>query len=84
MHHCLFGEVYGAWMIEELKEHGYSISPGAIYPVFKSLESNGLLISRDEQIGKTKRRYYKITIKGKKELKDAKIKLKELIGEILD
>ncbi|MAX65346.1 MAG: PadR family transcriptional regulator, partial [Halobacteriovoraceae bacterium] len=84
LHHAQNQEIYGAWMIEELKEHGYKISPGAIYPIFKSLEKKQLLKARYEQKGKIKRRWYKCTPKGKRELAKAKIKLKELIGEILD
>lgn len=84
LHHCKIGPVYGAWMIEELEEHGYKISPGSLYPIMQGLEKKGLLISKIKQSGKIKRRYYKITPKGVRELKDAKNKLKELIGEILN
>ncbi len=84
LHHCLKEEIYGAWMMVELEEHGYKISPGSLYPMLRSLEQKGLISSRDEQDGKVKRKYYKITSKGKKELAEAKIKLKELIGEILE
>lgn len=83
LHHCLKGEIFGAWMIEELEEHGYKISPGSLYPLLKSMEEKGLIISRQEQNGKIKRKLYRITSKGKKELSEAKIKLKELISEIL-
>lgn len=84
LHHCLKDEIYGAWMMEELEEHGYKISPGSLYPLLRSLEQKGLINSREEQDGKIKRKYYRITAKGKKELSQAKEKLKELIGEILE
>lgn len=84
LHHCLKEEIYGAWMMEELEEHGYKISPGSLYPLLKSLEQKGLISSRQIQEGKVMRKYYRITAKGKKELAEAKIKLKELIGEILE
>jgi DNA-binding PadR family transcriptional regulator len=48
------------------------------------MESKGLILSRQEQTGKIKRKFYRITPKGKKELAQAKIKLRELIGEILE
>lgn len=83
LHHCLKEEIYGVWMIEELKEHGYKISPGSIYPLLRNLEEKRLIRSRIEQIGKVKRKFYRITPKGKKELISSKIKLKELMGEIL-
>ncbi|MBL0955755.1 MAG: helix-turn-helix transcriptional regulator [Leptospira sp.] len=84
LHHCLNEEIYGVWMMEELREHGYKISPGSLYPLLKQLEEKGLIRSRIEQLGKVKRKYYRITPKGKKELTSAKFKLKELIGEILN
>lgn len=84
LHHCLKEEIYGAWMMEELEEHGYKISPGSLYPMLRSLEQKGLIISREEQEGKIKRKYYRISARGKKELAEAKGKLKELIGEILE
>lgn len=84
LHHCLKEEIYGAWMMEELEEHGYTISPGSLYPMLRSLEQKCLILSREEQEGKIKRKYYRITAKGKKELAEAKEKLKELIGEILE
>lgn len=84
LHQCLKEEIYGVWMIEELREHGYKISPGSLYPLLKHLEEKGLIRSRVEQLGKVKRKFYRITPRGKKELTSAKIKLKELIGEILN
>ncbi|MCW7469523.1 PadR family transcriptional regulator [Leptospira kanakyensis] len=83
LHHCEKEEIYGVWMIEELKEHGYKISPGSLYPLLKNLEDKGFIRSRKEQMGKVMKKFYRITPKGKKELSSAKIKLKELIGEIL-
>jgi PadR family transcriptional regulator, regulatory protein PadR len=84
LHHCLKDEIYGAWMMEELQQHGYKISPGSLYPLLRSLEEKGLISSREEQDGKVKKKYYRITSKGRKELSEAKVKLKELIGEILE
>ena len=84
LHHCEHEEIYGVWMMKELEEHGYNISPGALYPIFKTLEKNGLIKSRESQEGKTKRKYYKLTPKGKKELAEIRLKLKELIGELLE
>lgn len=84
LHHAKIEEIYGSWMIQELREHGYEISPGAIYPIFKSLEKKGLLKSREEREGKVRRKLYKITPMGSRELKEAKLKLKELMGEVLD
>ncbi len=32
LHHAAERPIYGSWMIEELHEHGYEISPGTLYP----------------------------------------------------
>ena len=84
LHHCEKEEIYGIWMMKELEEHGYTISPGALYPIFKNLEKSGLIKSRAVQDGKTKRKFYRLTSKGKKELIEIRLKLKELIWEILE
>ena len=35
--------VVGFWMIEELSRHGYSLSPGTMYPMLRSMELKGWL-----------------------------------------
>ncbi|MGW4967099.1 PadR family transcriptional regulator [Nonomuraea sp. NPDC004186] len=32
LHHAAEQDIHGAWMTEELKRHGYAISPGTLYP----------------------------------------------------
>jgi DNA-binding PadR family transcriptional regulator len=46
LHHAAEEEIHGAWMSEELAEHGYEISPGTLYPTLHRLEKGGLLTSR--------------------------------------
>lgn len=48
LHHASEGPVYGLWMISELAEHGYSVSPGTLYPILHSMETAGLLKSRQQ------------------------------------
>ena len=33
LHHAVEGEFFGNWMLEELREHGYKIGPGTLYPM---------------------------------------------------
>ncbi|WP_374701200.1 PadR family transcriptional regulator [Thalassobacillus sp. C254] len=40
-------------MIEELKNHGYDISPGTIYPTLHQLEEKGYL-NKEEKSGQRK------------------------------
>ncbi|MGE5443440.1 MAG: PadR family transcriptional regulator [Ignavibacteriales bacterium] len=75
--------IYGLWLIEELKKHGYDISPGTLYPVLHSLEEDKLLESYQETVNGKVRKYYRITLKGKKALNEAKVKIKELVNEVM-
>lgn len=84
LHHAIERPIYGSWMIEELHEHGYEISPGTLYPMLHGLERKGYLKMRQEGPGKRARRLYTITARGRAALDDAKEKVKELFGEILE
>src|SRR5215472_9178495 len=83
LHHASEHPVYGLWLIEELEEHGYRVSPGTLYPLLHSLEKSELLASHNELYEGKIRRYYKITANGRRQLKKAKLQLMELMGEIL-
>jgi len=83
LHHADEEEVYGLWLMEELRRHGYDISPGTLYPILHSLEKEKLLESRKETIGGKVRKYYKITRAGRRALKLAKCKIKELVDEVM-
>jgi len=82
LHHASKGEIYGAWMMEELRRHGYSVSPGTLYPVLNSLEKKGYLDSRRDVVDGRARKYYRITRGGRKVLDDAREKIKELNVEV--
>ncbi len=81
LHHAAEGELYGQWMIDELHHHGYEISPGTLYPMLHAMEQKGYLQSRTERLGRTVRRYYKATAKGKKALVVVRKYLAELQSE---
>jgi DNA-binding PadR family transcriptional regulator len=84
LHHAVARSIYGSWMIEELHEHGYEISPGTLYPMLHSLERKGYLKMRQEGPGKRARRLYRTTAKGRTALADAKDKVRELFGELYE
>lgn len=84
LHHAAEGEVYGGWIIEELRRHGYRISAGTLYPMLHGLERKGHLESRQEGAGKRARRLYAITPKGRRALAGAREKVKELFGELFE
>ncbi|MGG4167906.1 PadR family transcriptional regulator [Rossellomorea vietnamensis] len=84
LHHAKEEPIYGTWMLEELKEHGYSISSGTLYPILHSMETDGLLIKEDKNVDGKIRKYYSITDKGSAVLIEARNKAFELFKEIKD
>ena len=82
LYHASIEPVYGNWLIEELAEHGYKLSPGTLYPILHSLEEETLLKSFEETIGGKIRKNYEITDEGRSELEEAKAYLSELAEEI--
>mgnify|MGYP002511788667 FL=1 len=84
LHHAKEHPVFGVWMLEELREHGYTISPGTLYPILHSMESDGLLMKEDRKVEGKIRKYYTITEKGDLILIEARKKAYELFKEIND
>lgn len=83
LHHAVEGELYGHWMIEELRRHGYRMSPGTLYPMLHSLERKGYLKSRITGVGRRARRLYRATKKGRDALGFAKARVQELFRELI-
>ena len=83
LHHAAEEPVVGQWMLEELRRHGYEVSPGTLYPVLKRLEERGWLRCRfDPAAGKRARREYVLTARGRRALELVKRYLGELRGEV--
>ena len=82
LYHASQEPAYGTWLIEELAEHGYKLSPGTLYPILHGLEES-LLSSYEEVINGKVRKDYAITPAGRKVLKNARKKVGELSREIL-
>lgn len=82
LHHAAEHDVYGQWMIEELAHHGYTLSPGTLYPMLHAMERKGYLQSRKEPRGRTFRRVYQATDLGREALEVGRAKLRELFQEV--
>jgi PadR family transcriptional regulator PadR len=83
LHHASDEPVYGLAMIEELRRHGYAISPGTLYPVLHSLEQAGYLSREDRNVEGKVRKYYTITDAGELALAAARARIRELVDEVL-
>ncbi|MGH7617491.1 MAG: PadR family transcriptional regulator [Gemmatimonadaceae bacterium] len=85
LHHASEEPIFGLGMIEELGRHGYHMSAGTLYPILHSLESRGYLRSTIRQTPDARRRrVYRITPAGRRALAEAKLKVRELFGELFE
>jgi DNA-binding PadR family transcriptional regulator len=82
LQHASTGPVFGLWIISELSEHGYRLSPGTLYPILHGLEKKGYLKSCMSHVGKSRRRLYEITDRGRHALTRSKRRVSELFGEM--
>jgi PadR family transcriptional regulator PadR len=83
LHHAAEEPVYGMWLIEELRRHGYDLSPGTLYPILHGLEDAGYLESEERVVSGKVRKYYTITDAGRDMLAQARKQIRELTGEVL-
>ena len=84
LHHAAEGKIYGQWIIEELRRHGYNISPGTLYPLLKRMERNGWLkCAATGSSGAHARKEYRLTRGGAKILKLIRAQVEELHGEVV-
>jgi len=84
LHHAAEEPIFGLGMIEELARHGYRISPGSLYPLLHSLEKKGYLRASEQRSGKSLRKVYRATPVGRKALRSAKSKVRELFRELIE
>ena len=82
LHHAAEKPLYGIWIAEELAHHGYKLSAGTLYPLLHGLETKGYLRSHEERNGKVARQMYEITPLGRKALRAARDRVRELFGEM--
>ncbi|HDZ90979.1 MAG: helix-turn-helix transcriptional regulator [Deltaproteobacteria bacterium] len=84
LYHASRDRIFGLWVIEELRRHGYELSPGTLYPILHRMEKKGYLRSKREVVKGKTRRAYSITARGEEVLREAKTKVRELFGELFE
>ena len=84
LYHASKERIFGLWIIEELRRHGYELSPGTLYPILHRMEKKGYLNSEKEIVKGKIRRVYSITAPGMEMLTEAKSKVRELFGELFE
>jgi PadR family transcriptional regulator, regulatory protein PadR len=84
LYHAAKEPIYGAEITAELVRHGYRLSQGTLYPTLHKLERLGYLKSRTEVVAGKQRKYYQATVAGRKVVAEARERLLELVGEVVD
>ena len=84
LHHANEEPIFGTEITEELSRHGYSISPGTLYPTLHRLEKEGYLERKSKIVDGKVRKYYNITESGRKALEQSRKQIKELVDEVLE
>ncbi len=83
LYHAIKEPIFGVEMMEELGRHGYDVGAGTLYPMLHQLEEAGYLTSYTEVVAGKQRIYYRATPEGAAALEAAKVKLRELVSEVL-
>lgn len=82
LHHACTEGVVGHHMLQELREHGYDVSPGTLYPLLHRMERNGWLSSGPDDAAVHAARTYRITPLGSEVLAQASAYVRELHREL--
>jgi DNA-binding PadR family transcriptional regulator len=81
LHHSGERGVYGQWMLQELQEHGYRLSPGTLYPILARMARRGWLSATEPKRAKAPR-LYRLTPHGHEVLTQILESLDELYREV--
>lgn len=84
LYHASKDRIFGLEMIEELREHGYDLSPGTLYPILRAMLEAGYLRSEQVVVAGKVRKYYRITAAGRKVLAQLRDRIRELTHEVLE
>jgi len=84
LYHAAKAPIFGVEIAEELARHGYSLSPGTLYPTLHRLEKEGYLKSSSRVVNGRVRKYYRATNEGELVLEQARKKIRELVTEVIE
>jgi PadR family transcriptional regulator PadR len=83
LHHADEGPIHGQWISNELRRHGYEISPGTLYPLLNRMARYGWLSCRRNSRGARARKDYRLTAAGRKVLALVRQQIEELHKEVV-
>jgi DNA-binding PadR family transcriptional regulator len=84
LYHADKEPICGTAMMEELRYHGYDVGPGTLYPMLRDLLEAGYLSRSQEVVNGKQRKNYRATASGKRLLAAARVKVRELVREIIN
>ena len=84
LHHASEAPMRGNWMLDELRGHGYNVSPGTLYPMLRRLCTLGWLKSAESASGRLRQRtvHCALTRVRREALAEAQARLRELQREV--
>jgi PadR family transcriptional regulator, regulatory protein PadR len=86
LHHAGERPIYGQWLLEELRRHGFAVSPGTLYPLLARMEHQGWLRAGRRAMATTSpkaRREYVLTSRGARALAGLRRQVEELHREVV-
>jgi DNA-binding PadR family transcriptional regulator len=86
LHHAQERPIYGQWILDELRRHGFQVSPGTLYPLLARMEAQGWLRVRHSIARGSSpkaRREYVLTPKGARTLSMLRRQVEELHREVV-
>ena len=86
LHHAEERPIYGHWLLEELRRHGFRVSPGTMYPLLARMVQQGWLraVRRVAATASPKARHeYVLTSSGARALAHLRQRVDELHREVV-
>lgn len=72
-------DAYGMAILKEMREVGFELSPGTLYPTLEKLRREGDITWRKQVVSGRVRKYYRLTPKGRQELDEVKTRLRVMV-----
>lgn len=83
LHHAASRMVWGTWLLEELAEHGHTLSPGTLYPALARMERNRWIRRTGGAAHAKARQTFRITPEGRLLLRTLRHEVTELYKEVV-
>ncbi len=77
------GPVSGVELSRDLATAGHQVSPGTLYPLLHAMEKAGWVQSTGKTVKGKRRRYYRVTKKGRSQLEQALSALDQFLAGII-